>query len=411
MQRWTIFVLLVSCAEPIPTMDAASPLIDGGASMDLGVTDLGDIAPPTCEGTLHLCETGCCPWVIETIDTESLAGSTTSIVLDPEGTPHISYADNCDRGRGRCDIFSRYARRSGGQWRIETIDGPGAGWHSSIALDLQGVPHVAYYEPSGGNLKYARRDPASGWVIQTVDEEGAVGRMPSIQLDRLNRPHISYHDTTHDDLKYARWTGDTWQIEVVDSDDAVGDYTDLALDTLGRAHISYFHLKNANDADYGNLKYAHFDGAQWRIETVDAEGLVGWFTSIAVDGENRPHISYAEERPSWDVKYAHLTDDGWLIERVETVGETGDFRTSIAIDLYDRPHMTFYESSQGALRYTYRSEAGWVIQTVSEENYSGAYAALALDRYGTPHISFTMRDNPDLMASPDEVNIWLMYAR
>ncbi len=46
-----------------------------------------------------------------------------------------------------------------------------------------------------------------------------------------------------------------------------------------------------------------YDGAAWQKETVDATGIVGMYTSIAVDSRDRPHISYYDDTND-ELKYA-----------------------------------------------------------------------------------------------------------
>ena len=43
-----------------------------------------------------------------------------------------------------------------------------------------------------------------------------------------------------------------------------------------------------------NLKYAYYDGSTWHLETVDSSGDTGIRTSIALDSDDNPHISYQD---------------------------------------------------------------------------------------------------------------------
>ena len=116
-------------------------------------------------------------------------------------------------------------------------------------------------------------------------------------MDAELNPHISYYDQDNGDLKYAHWTGQKWEIQSVETAGDVGQYTSLALDEQGQPHISYY------DASLGDLKYAFWDGKSWVIFTVDSPGNVGKFSSLALDPVGRPCISYYDET-SGDLKYA-----------------------------------------------------------------------------------------------------------
>ena len=81
----------------------------------------------------------------------------------------------------------------------------------------------------------------------------------------------------------------TWGTETVDSSGMVGTYTSIALDSSDDAHISYY------DSTNGNLKYATNASGSWEAETVDSSGIVGKYTSIALDSSGNPHISYYDD--------------------------------------------------------------------------------------------------------------------
>jgi hypothetical protein len=96
-----------------------------------------------------------------------------------------------------------------------------------------------------------------------------------------------YWNSTHFALKYASFNGSTWNIETVDTS---GGDTSIALDKDGNPHISYCKYSGPSV----NLKYAVFNGLTWDIETVDNTGSVGLETSIALDISGNPHISYED---------------------------------------------------------------------------------------------------------------------
>jgi hypothetical protein len=92
-------------------------------------------------------------------------------------------------------------------------------------------------------------------------------------------PHISYYDVTNEDLKYAVKSGAGWTIETVDAAGSVGWFTSLVIDARGNPHISYQEAANGKL----KLKYAAKSGTSWSLEIVDATGYVGGYTSIAYD--------------------------------------------------------------------------------------------------------------------------------
>jgi hypothetical protein len=79
---------------------------------------------------------------------------------------------------------------------------------------------------------------------------------------------------------------DNWTISTIDSAGVVGEDTSIAIDSNNKIHVSYFDFTNQD------LKYATNSSGSWVTSTIDSTGYVGYYTSIAVDSNNKAHISY-----------------------------------------------------------------------------------------------------------------------
>jgi hypothetical protein len=139
---------------------------------------------------------------------------------------------------------------TGSAWDITTLDSAGdVGYYSSLAVDSNDVPHISYFDETNGYLKYAVWTGTflSSSIVDSVDD---VKYYTSLALDSDDNPHICYYDRTNDYLKYAVWNGSAWDISIVDSAGNVGEQPSLALDSNDIPHVSY------RDVDNDHLKYA-----------------------------------------------------------------------------------------------------------------------------------------------------------
>ena len=128
------------------------------------------------------------------------------------------------------------------------------GQYTSIALDGGAVPRpfISYYDVTNGDLKLAYRNMSTGvWTKMVIDSEGDVGRFSSIFVEEDGTAHIAYYDASHQDLKYAVWkNGEITTTTGFDADGEVGQFASIDLDAAGRPSIAYY------DASNGDLKLA-----------------------------------------------------------------------------------------------------------------------------------------------------------
>ena len=338
-------------------------------------------------------------WNSTTPDEAPGVGLFCSLVLDKAGIPHISYYDEPN------GALKYVCQNSSGDWQppmtVDTggVTEGGAGSWSSLALDRDGHPCISYYGDTHGALKYVCQNSSGDWQPPMTVDTGGVGSYTSMALEAGINPHISYYDATNGALKYAygEWVVPThpasppglrgqfypvqleWQPSVTVDTGGVGYYTSLALDTTGNPCISYCDQTN------GALKYAYghwgirppislksrLDIAslpvhlEWSITTVDTggatEGDVGIFNSLALDAAGIiPHISYFDTT-NGTLKYAYgdaADAAGWNIATLFAVDAGPILRytegnSSIALDANGYPHISYYDGTHDTLYYTY----------------------------------------------------------
>ncbi len=308
-------------------------------------------------------------WLTFTVDDSGDVGGYTSLDLDSANHAHIVYKDyeNLDL---------KYARWDGSNWNIEVIDNDieWNGGQNGLVLDGAEQPHVAYCVGDAGYyyLKYAYFD-GSSWHKETVNTSYGIGRYPSLVLDSSGNPHIACQNEINNDLIYATKNGSNWQMETVDNGYVYG-HTSIALDSSDNPHIAY---------NCSGLMYAYNNGSQWQTEMVDSKGI---WTSIQVDSSQNPCISYDYGNPEYDLRFARKTGPNWDIQTVDEEGSVGSY-TSLDLDSQGRPHISYTEDNE-SLKYAFWDGSSWQTDIVESDYYIGGYTSLRIDTDENPRISY-----------------------
>ncbi len=174
-----------------------------------------------------------------------------------------------------------------------------------------------------------------------------------------------------------------WSLQTVDRNGKVGAYSSVALDALGNPAISYY------DETYGDLKYASWDGSTWLISTVDcskSESKNYWFF--------------------WDRDHDRTRDSDYIrcFHGTERMGKY----SSLAFDSSGKPRISFYDESKGDLKYASWDGSTWVITTVYSTGKVGEYSSLAFDNSDRPSISFYDGSHKDLMYASRSGTRWVI---
>lgn len=325
------------------------------------------------------------PWQTEWVDTEENVGLYTSIAIDSSDNPHISYADDTNK------VLKYATKDSSGIWKTSVVDrNGGVGYFTSIAVH-KGIPHISYYDGVNKALKYATRDTTGKWITEIVDGKGKAGWDTSLKVDPSGKVHISYYAqwSKHTALKYATnaTPSDDWKIEKVDisKTECVGRYTSLALDENNKAHISYCNYTN------GHLKYSTNASDTWENTLVDSngkDGKVGWYTSIALDTDKTIYISYYDVSKK-ALKYATkaLKDTVWQLNPPIKNNDVGRY-SSLVIDNMKNMHAIYYDDKNQNLMYFTKMVGISPDPVVDRGKDVGWFTSLAIDSHNKMHISY-----------------------
>ncbi|MFH0889067.1 MAG: hypothetical protein V1871_07670 [Planctomycetota bacterium] len=320
-------------------------------------------------------------WICSTLATNLDYNS--SIAIDANNKPHICYRNSQSYGLS-------YATNITGNWVITIADvAVGAGNDCSIALDSNNKAHISHY---GGAPKYTTNE-SGVWVTTSITNTGGAGNWPSIAVTGTapTQVHISYGDE-NTNLAYATNITGGWVIITVDSAISFAFHTSIAIDSNNKMHISYWDY--GNDGINGKLKYATNASGVWVCSTLDSTGCVGGYTSIAIDSSNKVHISYWDYT-NGDLKYATNASGVWVCSTLDSADRVGGY-TSIAIDSNNKVHISYYDSTNSDLKYATNATGSWICSTIDSTGDVGDYTSIAIDSNNKVHISYYDSINGDL---------------
>lgn len=322
-------------------------------------------------------------WLFETA--VPTGADSVSLALDDNGQPWVSHHD---RGTGELLV----SHKEGTTWQVEVAlaaessDLPTVA-DTSLALDGHGRPRVVTNRR--GSLQYVQKD-GGAWVSEVVEHTAAVGRYSDLAVDSEGYVHVAYYDYTGARFKYAQQHATGWHLQTLPCDIERNTFgpVSLALDGNDRPHIVYTEYDVASGTY--QVRYLTWDGQDWLAETVADDWA--WSVSLALSEGGAPHIGFCVPHPDLDVRYAHREPGGWQVDQVHT-RMAGQGYVSLAVDALDVPHIAYSFYDYGPLEgdrgivYGTLGASGWVTETVYA--LGGGDVSLALDGSGAPHIAFT----------------------
>lgn len=326
-------------------------------------------------------------WSLTEVDSNPKAGySSTSLVVDENDRPHIAYHDGTDK-----DL--QYAWHDGDSWNKKELESTGdTGYAVSMALNSNADPLVAYVDNTGGAM-------TSTLKLYNVSSDEIFSYNGVYSGDIYQATGFTINDQDAPILTYRVENNFEW-LEF-NSDGTVNGgtgqnlgptnsyYVEVTSDSLGNQPVVW---QNSNH----ELVYKSDIGLPSSQEIViSTDHGPGGFISLTTDHNDNPHMIYRVEQDA-RLQYSYSTDLGstWSHEIIESVSNVPYYYTSIKIDSQNNPHIVYSAFQEDGFRYAHRNSTGWDITELNGVDDSlniqggGNWLSMDLDSYDSPHISF-----------------------
>ena len=312
-------------------------------------------------------------------------------------SPSLSNGLNFDNSNGEISGTPTELR----QTTMYTITATNSGGSSLdyVNITVTDIGPSITYSPNEFNLTIdvamsptATPNNIGGAIPIHIIDNPASQQQNSIAIDSQGYRHVAYKKVN--DLYYATDKTGLWVDTLVDTTLTVGQFPDIAIDSNDKVHISYY------GQSITGLKYATDESGAWVVTVIDDTADVGFETSIGIDSSDKIHISYYDETTE-DLKYASCvstcsTASSWTPSTIYTTGDTGK-QSELMIDSSDNIHIAFYDRGIEGLMYGTDQSGAWVFTVVDNTGgYSGTTGgqpSIGMDSTGTIHIVHRDVDN------------------
>jgi hypothetical protein len=296
-------------------------------------------------------------------------------------------------------------------WEIEVIDSiidPNSDdfIFSTLALDYNQIPHVAYVKFINWTITYA--SPVDSiWQKEVVDS-GFLYYGPSLIFDDNNIAHLSYYrgDATLDMTYHCHAQRDStgWQIEYIDSTaGSLGNYfwhinSSIDLDTSGLPGIAYFSWNIEDSLHY--IKYAHYNGTNWDTSIVEYDSAYAnmqtaptdYSPSLKFSSDNIPYIAFYHvyglyHADTLKIAYYDDTLSRWIVNPVLCEIDAG-IPVCLALNSQDYPCIA--HGYGAGLAYTWWDGSSWNTDDgIASIGWLHLRIRLDLDSLDRPHILYS----------------------
>ena len=344
---------------------------------------------------------------IDTVASTGDIGRHPALMLDSNNYWNIAFYDSSNS-----DL--RLAYYDGVSWNVESVyaGSNDVGEGVTITLDGDGNKHLVAYDHTDDEIVHMTKMINSTELIANIDGNSY---NPATVVDSEGNIHIAYLEGTTKTLQYIYYNGTSWSSPIL-----IDDYltwsgygtNDLQIDSSGNLHLSYYNWNTAPSNDPHELTYATYNGSVWSTYALQemicsgACGTNGFSSSIEIDVNDRPHISYYDQKND-TLRYTHYDGTSWTDETVTTDDDNNNgIYNSISLDNNDYPRIAYYNVTHADLDLAVWDGSTWSFQKVDTMNSVGTYPSISIGTDDLTRIAYTYASQSDIKYASSTGTDW-----
>ena len=261
------------------------------------------------------------------------AGWYPSLYSEADGTEHATFY-NLYYSQLQYGVFSAAAPA----WKYDFPDlgSKNCGVNSCVRRAPDGTMLISYFDQAGGHLKLARGH-SGAWKLEDVDTGSQVGLSSSMVVDRDGNPHIAYLDFALKQLKYAHWdaAAKKWQVEWLTGDGVpkphnhVGPphgpaFPSLKLDSKGTPHVAYFYrqgdMPRTGPEDEDGVRHAVRVNGKWVHKLIEKGDQIGFAPTLEITRKDQLVVGYFGKKDSTARLAISSGDGNWTVKNATIAG-------------------------------------------------------------------------------------------
>lgn len=275
--------------------------------------------------------------------------------------------------------------------------------YSSIAVDTNNVPFVAYSDLTDGSKLKVKKFDGTGWLdVGTNPSDGSAIYMV-MKIDKANVPHVLFRDGSAGSTKLTlrKFDGTAWvNVGVAKFTPGNSALPDLA---FGPDNLPYVSFVNYATGANGKATVMKYDGTAWQMMGTPMSSGAAGLTQVSVDASGLVYCAYTDAAQGGWVNVKKFVNNDWVLVG-NSVTASASKNLSLALKSDGTPVVGYSDAASiekmsvkeyDGTAWVNIGAAGFSVSQVGESGYAAQYryAVMTLGRDDKPIVAYTDLDS------------------